>query len=308
MRTAPLSQRRRTPFLDRKIDRIMVALDRAPERSAALRFAVSLAREVSARVCLAHVVAPESFGIVPPGSMDSIAQVLQAREQQELEQVPASMQDVIEDQITVIGPLEQTMGDLVKAYNINLLVMESSGRQGLRRLLFGSAAEQILRSVTCPVITIGPKAANRLAEPFVVRRVLVATNFDRDSERALRYSTWLTANQQPIVTLLHVLRPADARRFSRTEARLWRLVPRRIAERTMTEFNCIAKIGDPAKLIISAAKKMRADLVVLGARADSWGSLFSSRTKATSAMVIAHAECPVLTMHSKAKRKRNGNS
>jgi len=296
------------PHLGRKIDRIMVAVGSSLKQSAALRFAASLAREVSARVYIVHVITPGTLAFAPPGAMDNVATLLKEREERELAAVAAmpGIRDVVYDTISVIGPLEQTIAELVRKNDINLLVVDSAGRRGFRRFLYGSLAEQILRTVTCPVIAIGPRAKSRMNDSFVVRKILVATDFEPHSKTALGYATWLASNESPTITLLHVIDSHPAGGQSRKETALWRLVPERIADRTLIEFNCLVKTGDPAKTILSVAKQMRADLIVLGARTSRWTALFSPRAlKAISAMVVAGAHCPVLTMHRKAKSRHH---
>jgi nucleotide-binding universal stress UspA family protein len=41
----------------------------------------------------------------------------------------------------------------------DLLVMGTHGRKGIDRILFGSVAEKVVKSATCPVLTVRPLAA-----------------------------------------------------------------------------------------------------------------------------------------------------
>jgi universal stress protein A len=42
---------------------------------------------------------------------------------------------------------------------IDLIVMATHGRQGIRRLFLGSVAERVVREARCPVLTVKPKTA-----------------------------------------------------------------------------------------------------------------------------------------------------
>jgi len=42
---------------------------------------------------------------------------------------------------------------------IDLIVMATHGRKGLRRLVLGSVAERVVREARCPVLTVKPKAS-----------------------------------------------------------------------------------------------------------------------------------------------------
>jgi nucleotide-binding universal stress UspA family protein len=47
--------------------------------------------------------------------------------------------------------------EAIGAYDIDLVVMGTHGRQGLPRFLVGSVAEHIVRMSTVPVLTVGPR-------------------------------------------------------------------------------------------------------------------------------------------------------
>jgi len=53
----------------------------------------------------------------------------------------------------------RAMLDLAKARGADLVVLSTSGRRGLQRVLIGSVAEKIVRLATVPVITVGPKGS-----------------------------------------------------------------------------------------------------------------------------------------------------
>ena len=42
---------------------------------------------------------------------------------------------------------------------IDLIVMATHGRKGVRRLVLGSVAERVIREAPCAVLTVKPKAA-----------------------------------------------------------------------------------------------------------------------------------------------------
>ena len=50
--------------------------------------------------------------------------------------------------------LRQAIGQQKAETGADLIVMGTHGRTGLRRLLMGSVAEQVVRKATCPVLTV----------------------------------------------------------------------------------------------------------------------------------------------------------
>lgn len=52
-----------------------------------------------------------------------------------------------------------------KRWGANLIVMATHGRKGLRHLVLGSVAEQVVRDASCPVLTVSPKTTGGVALP-----------------------------------------------------------------------------------------------------------------------------------------------
>ncbi len=88
-------------------------------------------------------------------------------------------------------------------YDIDLIVMGTHGRRGLRRLLLGSVAEEIVRLAPCPVMTVpenddrGPGAS--------IERIAVPVDFSEHARLALGYATELAALYDARLDLLHVV-------------------------------------------------------------------------------------------------------
>ena len=55
------------------------------------------------------------------------------------------------------GDVWDVISDIIQKNKIDLVVTATHGRQGLKKLVMGSAAEKIYRGATCPVLTIGPQ-------------------------------------------------------------------------------------------------------------------------------------------------------
>ena len=53
-----------------------------------------------------------------------------------------------------VGPAALRITEKAKQGRYDLVVMGTHGRTGLKRLLIGSVAEQVVRSASCPVLTV----------------------------------------------------------------------------------------------------------------------------------------------------------
>ncbi|MEO1075946.1 MAG: universal stress protein [Bacteroidota bacterium] len=84
-----------------------------------------------------------------------------------------------------------------------LVVVGTHGRRGVKRLLLGSVAEEVVRTAPCPVLTI-PDPMAEVASP-ANRPVLAPVDFSMASEEGLRLArAWATRLNAPLV-LLHVI-------------------------------------------------------------------------------------------------------
>ncbi len=52
------------------------------------------------------------------------------------------------------GPAEQVLLERIRSLPADLVAMTTHGRSGLRRLVFGSVAEVVLRKTPCPILLI----------------------------------------------------------------------------------------------------------------------------------------------------------
>jgi nucleotide-binding universal stress UspA family protein len=89
------------------------------------------------------------------------------------------------------------------AEGIDLVVMGTHGRQGVRRLLLGSVTEEVLRTAPCPVLAV--RAGTAQSRAWGVRNVLVPTDFSEASDQALLHAKELALTYGAKITLLHVV-------------------------------------------------------------------------------------------------------
>jgi nucleotide-binding universal stress UspA family protein len=58
------------------------------------------------------------------------------------------------------NPFEKIL-EATEDHRIDLIVLATHGRTGLKRLLIGNVAEKVVRHAPCPVLTVKPRAASR---------------------------------------------------------------------------------------------------------------------------------------------------
>ena len=132
---------------------VLHATDFSPYSDFAFRLACSLARDYRARLVVLHVVEPplvvyDSGSLLTQAGNGSNASV-----KEKLQRVQAPSADVtVEHRLVEGDPAAEILraaGDL----HANLIVLGTHGRTGVRRLLMGSVADQVVRRASCPVLT-----------------------------------------------------------------------------------------------------------------------------------------------------------
>ena len=124
----------------------------------AFRVALPLAQALGARVIVFHVVPPPA-AVTPDGRV-----VLDPKDgepvdlwaeyrtlQADTPKVPVQYVVVVADKAEAKRLLDEKVRELGEGV---LVVMGSHGRRGIRRLLWGSKAEEVVRDCPCPVLVV----------------------------------------------------------------------------------------------------------------------------------------------------------
>ncbi len=285
---------------------ILLATDFSHSSDAALAHAASIARRYDAKMFVAHVIRPDAYQLVPPEVTSvTLEQTRRFAEQQMANLlISGKLRDIPHQVLLGTGELWPVLSDLLSQHEIDLIVVGTHGRTGVRKLLLGSAAEEIFRMASCPVLTVGPKVAAlegsaEAPDPLSRRRYLYATDFTAHSERAAAYAVSLAQENQAHLTLLHVVKETTdvspnnrARLVEFFNKRLRALLP---DEAEMwCEPEILVEFGEPADAILKAADETQAELIALGVRRA--GTFPGHLPPATAYKVVCQAHCPVLTV------------
>ncbi|HVZ65583.1 MAG TPA: universal stress protein [Lacunisphaera sp.] len=133
-----------------RLRRLLVPLDFSGKSRQALRYAVPLAQKFSACIHLVHVL---------PTPLKAEQENLPARRQQAIKRLGQMSQQLLpprlrsENAVLVGRPAAQILA-LAEDNNVDLIVLTTKARSGLKRALVGSTAEAIMRHAHCPVMTV----------------------------------------------------------------------------------------------------------------------------------------------------------
>ena len=294
-----------------KIGRILCPTDLSPEADEALRYALALAKAYDAQLTLLYCKQPGSNGQqISSRTVDlfgrSLSTYLDANELKELHWTG------------VISEGEDVGWKISKQAQIreaDLIVMRSR-RRPRSALLLGSTAETVCRTAPCPVLVTHSDEAEWVgfsSTEIDLHRVLIAHDFSRHADLALKYGCLLAEEYQAELHLLHVIPnhadtetelawtdPAYGPPYASVTRKLQEKLPKEALLwcKTVNSVRC----GNPYKEILSYAKEQEIDLICMGASGVGWNldMIFGSNVD----HVLRHAPCPVFVARPLMHRNR----
>jgi nucleotide-binding universal stress UspA family protein len=290
--------------LSLRLKNILFATDFSACSETAVPYLQSIASRFGSTVHVLHVLPPEAHLEVPldplPAKLDKERQVAEQLMARFLVRNP--LKGVSHEVLVERGPLWHVIESVLREKQVDLIVVGTHGRRGLKKLVLGSVAEEIFRRARCPVLTIGPHIEkNGLAEGQI-RSLVYATDFSAGSMQALPYALGLARENQARLTLVHVLHKlpetatADADQLVEAcRERLLQLVPPAAQAACAAEATVLA--GNPADGILREAAARHAQLIVMGARRAP-PTTAAHLPWATAHRVVCDGPCPVLTVRS----------
>jgi nucleotide-binding universal stress UspA family protein len=302
------------------LQRILIATDFSTASHRALDFAIGIARHYGSRLFIMHAVPPDPHDRIPvdhfPRELDR--QGLEAENQlAQLEEDEPRLDEISHKLVLRRGNVWDVLDEDIERENIDLLVLGTRGRTGLKKLALGSVAEEVLRQARCPVLTVGPKVVPAASGVVDFKRILFPTDFAPVCDVAFSYALSLAEDYRSKLLLLYMVPPMPAANLGPTAygpssyaadeftglqramrenglKKLKELIPlnARLAENpeffTGTDFL-------PEGILGTAAQK-EAQLIVMGANRTSVPRVAAHIPWALIHEIICHAACPVLTV------------
>jgi nucleotide-binding universal stress UspA family protein len=143
------------------IKRMLCASDFSPASRPALRLAQELARALKAKLILFHAyetsVPIGNGGYLPPSVIHEMLTATRDAAGRSLKRLARSPQGKGLRISTLLaeGPAAAAIVRAAKKHRVDLVVMGTHGRTGVRRMLMGSVADRVIRTASCPVLVVG---------------------------------------------------------------------------------------------------------------------------------------------------------
>jgi universal stress protein A len=134
---------------------ILVPIDFSKSSQKALEYALPLARQFGGEITLLHAIEP------PPYAMD-LSYIPKsegfptASMKKELEELGNRMIDpeLLKDVLVQVGTAFEVITNIARDYEVDLIVLTTHGKTGLKHVFMGSTAERVVRHAPCPVLVV----------------------------------------------------------------------------------------------------------------------------------------------------------
>ena len=192
--------------------------------------------------------------------------------------------------------------DYARAEAVDLIVMGTHGRRGVRHLLLGSVAEEVAHKASCHIMTVRRQEEPK-AEPRPIQSIGVAIDFSDFAASVLETAKAMAASYGAMLHLVNVLQPLPLS-LSITQKTLYDLVPD-IAEQSRARLEELYAAtpgpdvpatfhvveGQPARAIVALAEERLADLLLIAPRGLT--GVERLMLGSVAERVVRTASCPV---------------
>jgi universal stress protein A len=137
-----------------EIRHILAPTDFSAPGCRAVTAACELAQTFGAKLSLLHVIEVPAYAIEVALPLENLER--DARRELALLLPEAASAHVDVTRLVELGVPYQRIVETATAEQVDLIVMATHGRTGLRHLVLGSVAERVVRLAPCPVLTIRP--------------------------------------------------------------------------------------------------------------------------------------------------------
>lgn len=190
--------------------------------------------------------------------------------------------------------------------DVDLIVLGTHGRRGVRHLLLGSVAEEVVRLAPCPVLTVRAREGSAVVPE--IERIVVPIDFSEHAELGFQYAKEIAALYGAQISAIHVVEEVIYPEFyepimpvpTQVEAELSEQAGQHL-QRTIArvagpdvETQIEVRGGRAALQIAEFAKTEEADLIVMASHGLT--GLRHFLLGSVTEQVIRRAPCPVFTV------------
>ena len=140
-----------------KISKILVSIDGSEPSINAANYAISAAKVYDAELIALHVIPSDVslFGPSPPPHLDELKKVAQEYLDMVAQKAQASTNGIqLKTKLIASPSIVGGIVNFAEEEHVNLIVIGTKGRSGIKKLLLGSVASGVVTYAHCPVMIV----------------------------------------------------------------------------------------------------------------------------------------------------------
>ena len=276
-----------------KMEKLLVATDGSVFSENAIREAINLAKRCSSKLIAVSIVKTN------PEFEDLVPQVFEKAEKEMREHLESTKSRASKEGIEceiVVHRGEEPFQDIVNdaARNqVDMIIMGTHGRTGLKRLMMGSVTAKVIGHAPCNILVVP------LHAKVECRNILIATDGSRYSDAAASKAIGIAKRCGGSLIVIsialsdkEIILPEDDEEMMLAKDNVKKIVE--LAEKEGIKPEGLTAIGKPYEAIVQTAKQKHADLIVVGSHGIT--GLDRLLMGSVTERVIGHSESAVLVV------------
>ncbi len=291
-----------------KMQHILIPVDFSEYSDRAVRYGIFLAEQLIAKVTLFHAITLFQEDIGEEVHLEEYEKLLKLREEVTRKKLKRHNDKAAARGVEIHSEIRRGISaadailEYLEEHQFDLIVIGTHGRGGIKKWIYGSVAEKVVRMSPIPVITV-----HHLPDQLALKKILVPIDFSEHSREAIEYARFFATHFQAEVEFLHVLeREFHPAYYTAEVDSLFELDPelkdralQRLREFVGTEdgFSFTIVEGRAYQEIVQRIKDTGVDLTIMATRGLS--GVEHLLIGSTTERVVRLAERPVLTVSRK---------
>jgi len=288
-----------------KLSTILLPVDFSQRAQGAANHAIALTRQLHSKLVLVHVMLPLQYEV---GTLEfggaALGDLIANREGFARRQLDAfllnELQGIEVERVLVEGDPAQKIVQYAHDAPADLVVMPTHWYGPFRRFILGSVTAKVLHDADCPVWT--GVHLEEAASPSSVRvgTLLCALDLGEHSAQVLHWAKEAASAFGAKLSIVHAAPQIEVKpgEYFDTEWRqhMMQMAKERIAQLQTaagSSAEVILESGEPAKSVGAVARRIGADLLVIGR--GSAAGIFG-RLRANAYAIIRESPCPVVSV------------
>ena len=295
----------------RPINTILCATDFSKLSEPVVSYGITLAKEFNAKLIVCHVVDFPTVSMYGEAVLEPID-----HQNRFMEYARAEIDRLVSGAaidyhaMVAVGNTTDEIAHLVDEQQVDLVIVATHGRSGLKRFFLGSVTERLIRTLPCPLLVLRGETEDAVAglQKFPFKRILVGCDFSSDADLAFENSLSMAQEFESELHLVHVVEPSGYKDlfnmsadqgdkfkkdlYDMIDAKLKSMVPQEAMNWLTLQTHLL--VGKPYEEIVRYAEMNDIDLIALGIRGH--GMVEDLLVGSTTDRVIRRAPCPVLSV------------